>query len=673
MMLQKTQEEEINSILEVLGSRQVAEQVAESLTADVILEGRFASKPVIGEAQPEWKRSLTKVVQSAREQFHSFLFSAGVKDNISDHEMAVREVQNTVGIYAPKKSSVITISAVTKTPEVAQALARSTADAFLEQHMNVSYTEGSSEFFRQQASSAEDKLSRAIQVRSEFMQAHEIVSIDANRTLLREELSAIDRDLILAEAELKRANAEIGDLQQRVKVMEDEIVAGKQEGTDATWSGMRQRVYELELQEQNFASIYTPDHPKLVQTREQLKGAREILNNLKADRVDANRTPNPAKLRVLEELQKEQTTAIGLKSVIEEKHTQREATIAKLNELLGFEEQLLKMDREVAVLSSSLARLNDKQEEARVIDELKNTHISNVSVFQPATFVERPISPNKRVLAAGMVTMGLGLGLGLAFVRHATSRRLRTPTDVESHLGLPVLAKVPLLTRRRRRKILNSEELREKSERLIADVLMSRRGKSSPRAKAVTLGVIGVDAGSGTSTLAAHLAIAGSQACGLKTLLIDLDVKQRTVSRLFELNGAPGLLELMQGNASHDEVVQHHGQSNLDVIASSAPGSEHRMQVCADEIMSALNAYRHDCDLIVFDLPPADRPDQIIRLVSALDQVLVVVESEQTEIESADRLLRRLAQGNPEILGVVLNKTRRFIPVWLDRLFTPVA
>ena len=85
---------------------------------------------------------------------------------------------------------------------------------------------------------------------------------------------------------------------------EPEIVAS----SDATWTAVRQRIYELELEEDRHAAIYSANHPLLKQVRERLAAAQEVLAKLKEERADESLTANPTKMKLREELQKQSTS-----------------------------------------------------------------------------------------------------------------------------------------------------------------------------------------------------------------------------------------------------------------------------------------------------------------------------------------------------------------------------
>lgn len=660
LMMQKTQEEEVISALEILNSRQVAETVVDRIGADAVLSGKILDA--------NGTSSDTGVIESAREYLSHSLYHllrlAGVKDAISDHELAVRELQSTVRVYSPKKSAVITIGARSKTAQMAQAIVSELTSSFLEEHGKAAHTSGSRDFFEQQSADVEIKLGKLISERAEFMRRHEIISIDTSRQLLQQKLAGIERDLVSANGELDKALSEIEDLEFRI--------AGSSNGIDTaadpTWNALRQRIFELELEERRLTAVYTPEHPSLKQIAEQLKGSREVLVKLRNERLDETTTLNPAKLKLREQLQQQQTNVVGQRSLIEKKRAQRGNVEQQTKELLECERQLARTDRDIQHLEHSLLMLREKLEQSRIIDELQSTSISNVHVFQPATYVERAVSPKKKILAAGCLLLGLTAGVGLCFLRHTVSPSLRTREDVEHHLGVPVVATIPRLRRMGSPKLSHQELYQQKCRELLAEVMLCL---GAPQSCGRSLAIVGVNSGAGASTLAANLAMASSVDCRMKTVLVDADSYRRSVTEMFELNGKPGLLELVNGSASHDECRQSLDDPPVDLIASAADSCDEVLTASAPEIAQALQAYQHDCDLLIVDLPAASQPGQAIALAQHLDGVLVVIESEKTQILAAERLLRRLSESGTEVIGVVLSKTRSYLPKLIRRFVTP--
>jgi Mrp family chromosome partitioning ATPase len=311
--------------------------------------------------------------------------------------------------------------------------------------------------------------------------------------------------------------------------------------------------------------------------------------------------------------------------------------------------------------------LRDKLEEARVNDDLYAKRISNVHIFQPATFAERAVSPKKPILAAGFLFLGLAVGIGVSLLRHASSPYLRTKEDVEFELGVPVISSIPQLPRMESLRLREQKLYRETCQALISEILLSSGRSDQTHARSIA--VIGVDVGAGASTLAANLAVSSAVDFQMKTILVDADSRQRSVSKMFGLNGAPGLMELVNGSASHDECLQRTQHAPVEVI--TAADSCKLLTANPSEIVEALRAYQYYCDLLIVDLAAASQPDQAVALAQHLDGVLVVIESEKTQTMAAERLMRKLYESNTDVIGVVLNRTHSYLPKMIRRFLAP--
>ena len=69
--------------------------------------------------------------------------------------------------------------------------------------------------------------------------------------------------------------------------------------------------------------------------------------------------------------------------------------------------------------------------------------VENVSTIDVAKVPENPVSPNKMMNIAIAGVLGMMVSIGLVFVLEFLDRTYKTPTDVERHLGLPLIGAIP--------------------------------------------------------------------------------------------------------------------------------------------------------------------------------------------------------------------------------------
>jgi len=670
MQLLKTHEEEIVTALEVLGSRQIATHVVDELGAGQILAGRVRNDTEGGSLNVEnggegFTGLIKSAVASVKEGLFEALLAAGIKDQISEQELAILQVMGSVDVYSPKRSTVICIRATASTPGMAQAISVAVTNAFLHEHIKGAHVEGAFEFFAVQTESVESELKELIETRAKYMQEHQIISLQDNRELLRTQLANVDEELFLALGGLKQATAQVEDLESRLSISPNEILAEKTAGADPTWSGMRQTIYELELVEQDLSAGLTDDHPRLKRARAQLLGAKQILREVESERVDNLMTVNPTRVGLEEVLQQEGTLTVGLRSLIDEKYSQRRGLEANLLELLGHERYLVQIDRDISAKEANLISLREKLEEARVIEGLHDMKLTNANVFQPATFSERPVSPNKKMLLAAFLAIGIASGLVLAVTRESSASTLRSPEDAAHFVGMFGTLTAPFVRGMHPLEDTGREAFQHSSVVLLNALLDSSNDVGG---RGITVGVLGADSGVGASSMAAHLAMTADLDFQLRVVLVDADAQRKSVSKILGIQGTPGFCELLSGDASHDECLQKTTRSEVEILAASKGKQLAGSAVDGAEISQALDAYLTDCDLMIVDLPPANQPDQMARLAKHLDHVILVAEADRTPITAVQRSVSRLCHGQAKVAGLVLTKTRCYLPKFLRLL-----
>jgi uncharacterized protein involved in exopolysaccharide biosynthesis/16S rRNA G966 N2-methylase RsmD len=609
IMLQKTQEDEVNSALNILNSREVLERVAE----------RVGVERIIQNAAPEAVEGLSTDVRIAQ-------LSAWVRDTLQTLRLsdpgtpidrAVRRLEKKSRFTAPKQAMVITVKYTAASPQLAHDVVAAITDVFLEEHARLSQTEGSLEFFAEQTN------------------------------MLHAQLTAAQAEL----RDRKNAFQRTSD-SSRLSILEN--------ARDA----MREKIYDLQLQESDLRSRYTDDYPLLQEIRRQRAAAERLLIELPAGEMRpasyAASPSNDAAVQLAHATSK--PAAIDATS----KSSQLESEVQKIN---AEEYELAQLEREVELLEGKYKMHVEKLEQARVNDELGREKIMNVKVAQPATLVHKPVAPMKTVIL-GLGTLAAFCGcIGLAFVSETCDQTLRTTDQVEAQLGLPVLASLPYRKRRRRRRRAKhsggQHGAAPASHAGYQAMLRALRGSTEAgRRSAKTVGVVGCETAKSRSRVAGDLAIRAASSGADPVLLIDADARRRRIARRFHLNGAPGWCEIMRGNAVAKSCVQQSKLSNLAVlgpggaeVGSSEPGD-------ADNPRNRLDDLKSDFGLVVIDLPPASELNSSM-VANMVDEVVLVVEAERTRIQAAQRARDLLKRAGIHVAGVVLANRREHIPRWL--------
>ena len=608
LLMQKTQEEEINSTLEVIYSRTIKEAVINELGVDTILSGKMADES--GESTEQTSSLLDPITNSISDA-GNFLLEIGVRDPVSDFERAVIKLEDTTYCYATKKSQVISVYNEAESPELAQKIVQLMIKFYLEEHLKISQTTGSYEFFKSEFEQSKSLLDKAKMEMMEFMSANQVVSVDSNQALLRE-----------------------------------------------SWNSILASVLQLEQEEATLASSYSEFHPLREAAIKRLARARKALLVLKVKTGAAI----PEQIdKVIQKIGSDE--AIANLSPDDKTLTM----IQRIDGLVRSNNKLEIMEENLLALEDRLGNHRRKFEESRSIRVQQENSISNISLFQPATFNEKPIAPNKIlvVAATGLLIFGTLFALGLWREARRLAGGFHKVSDVERILKIPVVSKVPVdrTISETANEELTLENLRSKCHGAVHAIMQNKKTKLHGENLAAVAGVLSVEKGNGGSTYANALAACCSQDFGLKTLLVDIDPRMRSASKQFSLNGSPGLNELLSEDAELSACVQRFEPLGLSIVASTNKDAEEAKKIsfAASDVLEQLDRLSKGFEVVIVDLPPASEASSSVFLAPQLEIVLLVAQAGKTTSESAFHVLQKFETSNTRIHGV-LNKYRREFP-----------
>ncbi|HEX3599701.1 MAG TPA: hypothetical protein VHU84_06125, partial [Lacipirellulaceae bacterium] len=145
IMLQKTQVDEVNSALQVIVSREVLQRVVEKVGADLILQDSpaKASAAPAGDSAATWGRQISEATSWVSGRLTDTLATLRLSDPGTPEEMAVRKLDSGVKAYAPKDSTVITVTYAASSPQLAHDVVEAVTNVFLDEHRKDNQTEGS--------------------------------------------------------------------------------------------------------------------------------------------------------------------------------------------------------------------------------------------------------------------------------------------------------------------------------------------------------------------------------------------------------------------------------------------------------------------------------------------------------------------------------------------------
>ncbi len=271
--------------------------------------------------------------------------------------------------------------------------------------------------------------------------------------------------------------------------------------------------------------------------------------------------------------------------------------------------------------------------------------VSVKQVAEPPSYAARPrVGLN---LALGAL-VGLVVGLGLAFFIEYLDTSVKTMEDVESLLGVPVLAIIP-----KNIKLLHKEPGdtpdAEAYRILRTNIEFNRK---NPEANAIS--VVSGGPGEGKSTTLANLAFTSAQG-GYTTLIVDADLRRPVQHSFFDLSNKVGLTNYLTTDMRLDDVIFPTSVENLSVLPSGILPSDAVGILNSQRMSDMIAELKTRYDIVFFDSPPMLGVSDASVLASEVDQTIMVVQHRRFPRAMLTRVKQAVLGVGGTVLGVVLN------------------
>lgn len=335
---------------------------------------------------------------------------------------------------------------------------------------------------------------------------------------------------------------------------------------------------------------------------------------------------------------------------------------ARIKGLPAIQQEAVRMERDVKVNTELYQQLLNNALQLRLVKEGK---IGNVRVLDEAVVPQVPVKPNRKVIVAAALALGLFLGIVAAFVRSSfIEQRLRDPHEVEADTGLPVFSTIPLSNAQSaiaKRRLSGATGVRllaiESPDDPAVESLRSLRTAmqfamlESPNNRVL---ISGPTPGVGKSFVTANFA-ALMAAAGKRTLLIDADLRRGHTHQYFGLQRHGGLSELIAGSLTVQQTVHRQVVPNLDFLATGQLPPNPSELLVSDSFKTALERLSEQYDLVVIDTPPVLVAADTSTVAAHAGTVLLVARADQSTMGELKESTRRLAMGGKAATGVLLN------------------
>ncbi len=329
----------------------------------------------------------------------------------------------------------------------------------------------------------------------------------------------------------------------------------------------------------------------------------------------------------------------------------------KMATLPALEQKLLDLKRDVTVKENLYLLLLQNYEEAKIAEAA----VSGTStIIDKAISNPNPIKPNKQMMLAIGVLLGLFLGVLLVFLIEAFDDSIKDEDSITRALGfnLPILGRIPHLHINEddpyNELIVYNDPTSPAAEsfKLIATNVLYSNVKA-PK----VIAVCSSEMSSGKTLVTSNTAIAMAQN-GLRTLVIDADMRKPRIEKAFGLTRATdGVVNhLLQKVELKSLILQPLDTlPNLHLLPVGPLPPNPTSLIASEKFTAMLAELSHWYDRIIIDLPPLLAASDGLIVSRIADGMILAIRMGITSKHGTRLAGESVRNSEIPILGAVLN------------------
>jgi succinoglycan biosynthesis transport protein ExoP len=544
-------------------------------------------------------------------------------------------------------------------PDRAAQIANAVADAYVVDQLDAKYkaTKRATSWLQDRIKELREQASAAERAVVNFKAQNNIVE-SGGRLMNEQQLAELNSQLVVAKTQVSEAKARLDRIEAVLLADNpDSTVDGTVTDTlnSQVVSKLRSQYLDLATREADWSARYGRNHLAAVNLRNQMQSIRNSIMD---------------ELRRLGESYKSDLEIATQRAASTEKQVEQAVAASRVTN----EAQVALRDLDSKSQSYRALHDNFLQRYMESVQQ-QSFPITEARIITQASRPLKPSAPRFSVVLSIAGAAGLLFGFGLARLRDLSDRVFRTTDEVEAHLQATCIAILPRIEPQPGLPVPSTAQSTPRQVvpngglywHVVNDPFSSFT--ESVRAIKVAVDIAARNGGGrvigftsslpneGKSTVAAGFAELLAQS-GARTILIDGDLRNPSLTRGLMPSADVGVLEVLSGKRDMSQVLWREPETGLDVLPAVIP-SRHAQtsEVLASPAMrNLIENLRKRYDYVVVDLSPLAPVVDVRSTTELIDSYIFVVEWGRTKIEVVQHAMNSARHLREHILGVVLNK-----------------
>jgi len=397
------------------------------------------------------------------------------------------------------------------------------------------------------------------------------------------------------------------------------------------------------------AENYSPDHPIIIDLKNQIQELKLQVDNL------AN------------------SYLVNLESNLNRVEQSLDNFRTNLRRLPRNQIRLAELERDKQIKENIVTSITTRYNEARITDAAIIPDAFIIDKAQPPlVFGTNPLDKIK-IYTVGLF-LGFALGCGLFIVLDFANKTVRSASDIENNLKLPLLATLPVI-------ISNDEfpknfdsKKRYDEKLIVSDYAPNIAGESfrllrtkliiQKRDEQKSYIIASLNPNEGKSLVASNLAITFAQQ-KIPTLIVDGDLRRGVLHNTFNCVKKPGITDILIGSnplefGDISNIIQKTHIPNLFILTAGVQIPNPSELLGSDRMLKLYEMLKDNFGVIIFDTPPINIIPEAIVLNNFVHGLILVVRYAKTNSVDLVNKLSEFKNIEKDLLGVVINASEEF-------------
>jgi capsular exopolysaccharide synthesis family protein len=544
-------------------------------------------------------------------------------------------LSSSISIRNVKNSDILVLSFVSTNPRVAKLALERIINSYQRYEIDskIQITNYANEKISDRLNILVEEMDIAQKKLSNYKKENNLVDTGNVKELKINEIQSISNRIIQAKQKYQNQQNDL----LSIKVAEgdiDALLAIEDLKSRKDISDIRDLLSSNESNIQSLSLIYTDQHPKVIQAKDQKKNLQKQLENI----LNTN-------------IEQKAFELSNLDSFIKLSEKEMEKVTTELRDIEEKESGMLKFTRE---LESSKNLYKSFLQRVKETNEAQNLQVSKLKILESPNLPGSHFYPNpKKNSIIAFVISAFGV-FSLLFFKEMNSSALRNTDAIES-LDILQLGILPRVERSKNNTDIIQMFSSDNESHFSESIRSSRTIIESKFNKNSSFLITSSNPSEGKTTYAFNLALSLERAN--KVLFIEGDLRRPTVLNRFVgiSSKKNGLGEIISGNSELNDVIHEIPGTKLDIITSGEIKIDMSDVVSKDQLKKFFDTLKIEYDYVIIDSPPVQPVSDTLILAQAVDKNFFIIRADETTTGSLMSSIKKIKSVGAKIDGIVLN------------------